>query len=110
MTRKISNRQIERGKAYVEIGMGGQLAQVIRQTRRYRQDGYDVLPLDNGKGDPFGVYTTFVPETFARVADMSTWKREGNRWTKVTPPYTPSGDGDATGGGPYIPGSAIEEG
>lgn len=100
---KITTRQIEKG-AYVVVNFS-QLAQVIRQTRKFRQDGYDVLPLNSGTGDPYGVYTTFIPEIFARVADMTQWEKPtGDRpyWRKVTPQYVPSDDGDSTGGGPQI--------
>lgn len=40
------------------------------------------------------------------------WEPPVRRWPSFEPwfpPGTPSGDGDATGGGPYVPGSAIEE-
>lgn len=81
---KIGYRKIEKGQAYVEIGGGCQLAQVYRITRRFRQDGYDVMPLNCGTGDPYGVYTTFIPDAFAHVADMTTWKRLDNgTWRKL---------------------------
>jgi len=113
-TWKFSIRKIEKGEAFVEIGGGSQLAQVIRQTRRYRQDGYDVLPLNSGTGDAHGVYTQFVPEIFAHPADMTRWEKptaERAYWRKIrpVPAQRASDDGDATGGGPYTPGSAIEE-
>lgn len=110
--RKFSDTDIENG-AYVEIGGGSQLAQVLRYRRdsKWKQYGYDVLPMNNGTGDAYGVYSSFIPETFIHVADMTRWqKSKDNRyWHKVTPAYVPSGDGDATGGGPYTSGSAIEE-
>lgn len=85
-TYKIGVRKIEKGQAFVEIGGGSQLAQVIRQKVRYRQHGYDVLPLNSGTGDAHGVYTQFVPDAFAHVADMSRWERptaERNYWRKI---------------------------
>lgn len=83
---KIGFRKIEKGEAFVEISGGSQLAQVIRQTVRYRQHGYDVLPLNSGTGDAHGVYTQFIPDAFAHPADMSRWERptaERNYWKKI---------------------------
>lgn len=74
MNQKFTDREIETG-AYIEIGGGSQLAQVIRRVRRFRQDGYDVLPLNSGTGDAYGVYTQFYPEPFAHRADMARWEK-----------------------------------
>jgi hypothetical protein len=82
---KIGFRAIERG-AFVEIDFGSRLAQVIRQTVKYRQPGYDVLPLPSVSNPAQGVYSQFIPDTFAKPADMNKWVRsdDGRLWIKKT--------------------------
>jgi hypothetical protein len=69
---KIGQRAIGRG-AFVEVEQGERLARVIRQKIKYHQQGYDVMPLRRDAGDSQGVYTIFVPDRFAKRADMSKW-------------------------------------
>lgn len=70
---------------YVEISGGSQLAWVLRGERRYRQDGYVILPLNCGTGDPYEIYTEWIPKRFTRFADMSKWAYNptANRWSKT---------------------------
>lgn len=49
---------------YVEYGPG-QLASVYKPVRKYRQDGYYILPAPNGLGDGHGMYV-WVDETYVR--------------------------------------------
>jgi hypothetical protein len=80
---KFSDEEIENG-AYIEISGGSQIAQVYRRERKYRQDGYVAMPLNCGSGDPYGVYTTWIPESLAHRADMTRWLKseDGSKWVK----------------------------
>lgn len=70
---------------YVVIGGGSQLAEVLREERRYGQAVYLALPLNCGAGDPYGMYAQWRPASSTPVADMSQWTYDArlNRWSKV---------------------------
>jgi hypothetical protein len=40
---------------YVVIGGGSQLAEVVREERKFRTDGLVIRPLSNGTSDGFGM-------------------------------------------------------
>lgn len=57
---------------YVVIGGGSQLAEVIREERKFRQDGYIILPYPNGTSDGHGM-TSWLPKTFAKATSIDDW-------------------------------------
>lgn len=60
---------------YVEYGFGS-LGEVISETPRTsrRPVGVNVLPLNTGSGDAFGLATVWYPAANVRDADMSLWR------------------------------------